>query len=277
MIDFDITTCQQCKRSIEDSVIGEYQCIDSQCDYIPLNFCCESCMKKWATHKIVGMCIALIIGIVACLYYVIDEDPIALLLLFAPYMIRRLFRSSVMRLDHIKNNSGSSTGPGAIEVFGTIFLMIILSATIVYPVFKLIQEIILYAKVFKPEKKLYLEDEDYLKPSEEASSDYSSSAYPIDAKNSPSDDICYENEHIYSDRAIQTKPFGEAFPDSLPDDEHITLNTETQKTYDNELFSPIKNEPPRAENNNSSAKNAVPYLEEVNLLTEYLKNKKNGN
>ena len=103
-------------------------------------------MRSWAVGKTIGMCLAILIGIALCLDLFINGGPgeksAAISLLFIPYMIRRLFRSTF----------GILNGGQAKELL-ELFLVLILSLTFVYPIFKLIQEIILYSRIFNATKK----------------------------------------------------------------------------------------------------------------------------
>ena len=133
--------CKKCKNKIAEENVGKYHCSDNQCGYKELNFCSAECMRSWAVGKTIGMCLAILIGIALCLDLFINGGPgeksAAISLLFIPYMIRRLFRSTF----------GILNGGQAKELL-ELFLVLILSLTFVYPIFKLIQEIILYSRIF---------------------------------------------------------------------------------------------------------------------------------
>ena len=98
-------------------------------------------MRNWAIGKTIGMTIALLIGIVISISLLFSKNPgeqsLALPVLLVPYMVRRLARSSFADLK------------GGFVEFIQFFLVLILSITFIYPVIKLIQEIVLYNRIFK--------------------------------------------------------------------------------------------------------------------------------
>ncbi len=134
--------CKHCKGKIDEENTGKFHCPDTMRGYTKLNFCSLQCMKSWAVGKFIGMCIALLIGIGLCLDLFINgslgEKSMAISLLFIPYMIRRLARSSF----------GILNG-GQVKEIIELFLVLILSFTFVYPMIKLVQELVLYIRIFK--------------------------------------------------------------------------------------------------------------------------------
>lgn len=139
--------CYECKNIIPDEYI-KYQSnnistsIFSTWDSLrnkPADFCSIQCMKTWAIRRIIGFSISIIVGLILGISMIINgEGELAIIFTFLPYMIRYAFS----RLAHIFD-------AGVLGEFLTIMVIVISSVTIIYPLYKMVQEIRKYISILK--------------------------------------------------------------------------------------------------------------------------------
>ena len=130
----DTRNCFKCKRNIPESAGEKYFSFDLQHGYEKRIFCSKECLEAWLKGKKTGMLTAVIIGIALFLYGMFSGDNIALALfaLVFPYMLRQcqgMFKFA-------DNGVLGEATLVAILVFG--------SATIIYPVYRFIKELIFF-------------------------------------------------------------------------------------------------------------------------------------
>lgn len=105
-----------------------------------VKFCSKECMRSWAYGKIFGMAVSLVIGVVLGIALCFEMGITGIFLIFVPYMLRRIFGGL---------GGGTSSTGGEVVVFIATLLG---SVTLVYPIYKIIQEIREYAYVIRQSK-----------------------------------------------------------------------------------------------------------------------------
>lgn len=124
--------CSLCEKEIEEKLEGVFVAFDLQKNEAK-NFCSKEHLKSWVIIKIVWMCISLLIGIIIAAGFSQDIDLSTAIFIFLPYMIRQLGHE----LKDIFNG-------GWLGEFFSFFIVLLGSLTVIYPVFKLYQEITQY-------------------------------------------------------------------------------------------------------------------------------------
>lgn len=135
--------CYKCKNEISDDfkkkvVIGNklsersiFSAYDSHRND-GADFCCLKCMRDWRTGKITSLTISLILCILVLIFVSIATESFAgIAFMFIPFMIRQWARG----LSNVANS-------GWFGEFVSFFVVLIASFTLVYPIYKLVQEII---------------------------------------------------------------------------------------------------------------------------------------
>ena len=122
--------CYQCKKGIYDRDNKVWEAFDVLNDYNKIRFCSAECLNDWKTGKKSGLFISIILGIILAVYFCISAGVTGLYAAFVPYMIRKLF------------NKGLGDG-------GFLSFMVVLfgSITIIYPVYKMSQELTEYKRI----------------------------------------------------------------------------------------------------------------------------------
>ncbi len=105
-----------------------------------VKFCSKECMHSWAIGKIVGMAISLVIGLILGIGLSFEMGITGIFLTFVPYMLRRIFSGLGRDI--------RSTGEEALVFMVTLFG----SLTLVYPIYKIIQETREYVFVIRQSK-----------------------------------------------------------------------------------------------------------------------------
>lgn len=93
-------------------------------------FCSQECLKKWKTKKLATMIITLAIGACITALSIGELGGVAFSLFFIPYILRQIGHSL----------SGIASG-GWVGEFISFAVVLLGSMTIIYPAYKLIQEI----------------------------------------------------------------------------------------------------------------------------------------
>ena len=97
-------------------------------------------MHSWAIGKIVGMAVSLVIGLILGIGLSFEMGITGIFLTFVPYMLRRIFSGLGRDI--------RSTGEEALVFMVTLFG----SLTLVYPIYKIIQETREYVFVIRQSK-----------------------------------------------------------------------------------------------------------------------------
>ncbi len=130
-----------CKKDFDENTAPlRYFAYDLQKKDKKIEFCSYTCMKIWLGRKMATMILTIAIGVV--LAFSVDF-PTGFALLFIPYMIRQC-------LSMLK---GLFKG-GSFGEFIGFFVVIIGSVTVVFPLYKLIKEIIFFVNTFKNLKQV---------------------------------------------------------------------------------------------------------------------------
>ena len=126
----------RCGNSFDESQT-QYYAIDILHGYERITFCSRDCRRSWVYGKIAGMAVSILIGIVFGIIMTLEIGIAGLFLIFVPYMLRKII--------------GSGGGAGEFLVFaGTLFG----SITLVYPIYKIFQEIREYVHIFREDKNI---------------------------------------------------------------------------------------------------------------------------
>lgn len=124
--------CSKCGKEIDEKEIGKWVAFDLQKGKEQMTFCSTQCLKEWISRKQIGMWTSVIIGVLIAIA-LLSEGAIAICLMFVPYMFRQM-----------RNSFGDIFNSGAFGEFISIFVLLIGSLTVIYPAYKLIQEILEY-------------------------------------------------------------------------------------------------------------------------------------
>ena len=98
-------------------------------------------LREWRTRRVIGLIIALVIGVVIAVSGIAGREPEAVALMFVPYMIRHLYRS---------DNPPTQTALGE---FLNWTIVLLGSITFIYPIKKIVDEFNEYNRI-----KEYLEN-----------------------------------------------------------------------------------------------------------------------
>ncbi len=122
--------CEKCGREIASEQDG-FTAFNLQKGYEEVRLCSVDCLESWANGKLAGMITALVLGLVLAIGLATsDMGAGGFLLFFLPYMIRQSW--------------GRLTGLGEFFVF---MILLLSTMTIVYPAYKLFQEIRDYSAI----------------------------------------------------------------------------------------------------------------------------------
>lgn len=130
--------CSCGKEFVEEAT--PYIACDVLKDDKKVKFCSKECMHSWAIGKIVGMAISLVIGLILGIGLSFEMGITGIFLTFVPYMLRRIFSGL--------GGGTSSTGGEVVVFIATLFG----SLTLVYPIYKIIQETREYVFVIRQSK-----------------------------------------------------------------------------------------------------------------------------
>lgn len=124
--------CNQCGKEIEEELEGKFVAFDLQ-KKKEENFCSVAHLKNWMTKKIIWMCVSLLFGLIITIGLLSEMGGTAIVLFFLPYMIRQVRHSLA---DVFNGGTFGEFISFAIVLLGTI--------TVIYPAYKLYQEITQY-------------------------------------------------------------------------------------------------------------------------------------
>ena len=128
--------CDKCRRGIEENK-PVYIAYDLQKGYEEKRFCSRECRNSWVVYKKTTMWITVILGIIIAIAMCREDgSAFGLILLFLPYMIRQVAHG----LKDIFNG-------GTVGEFFSFFVVLIGTITIIYPAYKLYQEIKQYSDI----------------------------------------------------------------------------------------------------------------------------------
>lgn len=124
--------CNQCGREIEEKFQREYVAFDLQKNKEVL-FCSVEHLKSWMITKIIWMVIMLLLGLIIAVSMFSDMGGTAITLFFLPYIIRQ-----------VRHSLGDIFNGGTFGEFISFSVVLLGTITVVYPAYKLYQEISLY-------------------------------------------------------------------------------------------------------------------------------------
>lgn len=130
--------CKTCEKEIEKNNEGKFVAYDLQKGYEEENFCSVECLKRWMTSKIIWMCVALGFGLVLMILLLSEMGFFGIVFFFLPYMIRQS-----------KHSLADMFNGGSIGEFFSFAVVLLGTVTVIYPVYKLIQEISEYSRLKK--------------------------------------------------------------------------------------------------------------------------------
>ena len=131
---YDNTTCRNCGGEVEET--SPWFTFNLQNGYEKMIFCSKACLNSWVKRKKFGLAIALILGAVLVAALFVDMGLSAVAFFFIPYTIRQLH-----------SGLGKLGLSGWFGEFIAIFAVLIGSFTLIYPLYKLIQEIKSYRRI----------------------------------------------------------------------------------------------------------------------------------
>ena len=120
--------CTYCNKEMQDATITAF---DLQRGYEEVPFCSVSCLQQWLTGKTIGMAISLVLGAVVAAALAAGMGVSGLMFFFVPYMLRQC--CGLLTSD-----------AGEFIKFAAILLG---ALTIVYPAYKLVQELRYYGRL----------------------------------------------------------------------------------------------------------------------------------
>lgn len=124
--------CRECGKDIEEELEGKFVAYDLQ-KKKEENFCSTEHLKSWMIQKIVWMCVALFLGLIITISLLSEMEETAVVLFFLPYMIRQ-----------VRHSLGDVFNGGTFGEFISIAIVLLGTITVVYPAYKLYQEIAQY-------------------------------------------------------------------------------------------------------------------------------------
>lgn len=130
-----MNTCK-CGKVIDEKDLTQFIAYDLQKGNKELVFCSFNCMKNWINKKQIGMWVTLILGIIFAVLLLENDAVLSLFVLFLPYMIRQ----AAYRLKNIFVT-------GVIGEIVSFAVVMIGAITIIYPVYKFIQEFLQYRRL----------------------------------------------------------------------------------------------------------------------------------
>lgn len=128
-----------CGKEFDEEATPYIAC-DVLKDNNKVKFCSKECMHSWAIGKKVGMAVSLVIGLILGIGLSFEMGITGIFLTFVPYMLRRIFSGLGRDI--------RSTGEEALVFMVTLFG----SLTLVYPIYKIIQETREYVFVIRQSK-----------------------------------------------------------------------------------------------------------------------------
>lgn len=120
--------CTYCSKEMQDVNITAF---DLQRGYEEVPFCSVSCLQQWLTGKTIGIAISLVLGAVVAAALAAGMGVSGLMFFFVPYMLRQC-------------HGLLASDAGEFIKFAAILLG---ALTIVYPAYKLVQELRYYGRL----------------------------------------------------------------------------------------------------------------------------------
>ena len=120
--------CTYCSKEMQDATITAF---DLQRGYEEVPFCSVSCLQQWLTGKTIGMAVSLVLGTVMAAALAAGMGVSGLMFFFVPNMLRQC--QGLLTSD-----------AGEFIKFAAILLG---ALTIVYPAYKLVQELRYYGRL----------------------------------------------------------------------------------------------------------------------------------
>lgn len=120
--------CTYCSKEMQDATITAF---DLQRGYEEVPFCSVSCLQQWLTGKTIGMAVSLVLGTVVAAALAAGMGVSGLMFFFVPYMLRQC-------------HGLLTSDAGEFIKFAAILLG---ALTIVYPAYKLVQELRYYGRL----------------------------------------------------------------------------------------------------------------------------------
>lgn len=129
------TVCELCGKHVEET--SQWYAFNIQKGYDKVFFDSRECLYSWVKKKERGMIIALVAGLALSVLLIGEMGAIGALSFFIPYTIRQL--RSVL--------SDLVSSPGWIGEFISFMIVLLGGITIIYPLYKLIQELKEYQRI----------------------------------------------------------------------------------------------------------------------------------
>lgn len=133
--------CRICGNKMEGELDNvetlSYYAFDRQKNEIR-PFCSKGCLRSWAIRKIIGMSIAIILGLAIVIGSIIGDSLEMMVLFFVPYMIRE---KRTVAFGILEGN--------IVEAVISLLIIYLGSVTVIYPLVRLIQEVRLYSNILK--------------------------------------------------------------------------------------------------------------------------------
>lgn len=121
--------CTYCSKELQDKL--QITAFDLQRGYEEVPFCSVSCLQQWLTGKTIGMAVSLVLGAVVAVALAASMGSSGLMFFFLPYMLRQCY--GLLTSD-----------AGEFIKFAAILLG---ALTIIYPAYKLVQELRYYGRL----------------------------------------------------------------------------------------------------------------------------------
>ena len=128
--------CLQCGKEIEKENESKFVAFDLQQGYKEGCFCSAEHLKNWMTSKIIWMVLSLVLGAIIAVLAFPEMGATALTLFFLPYMIRQ-----------VRHSLGDIFDGGSVGEFFAFAIVLLGTFTVVYPAYKLYQEIMQYVRL----------------------------------------------------------------------------------------------------------------------------------
>lgn len=128
--------CRTCGKEIEKENEGKFVAFDLQQSYKEEYFCSAEHLKGWMTGKITWMVLSLVLGLIITVLTLSEMGPTAFALFFLPYMIRQ-----------VRHALGDIFDGGSVGEFFAFAIVLLGTFTVVYPAYKLYQEIMQYVRL----------------------------------------------------------------------------------------------------------------------------------
>ncbi len=132
-----LQNCHVCNNKFETSI---YKAFDLQDGYKELEFCSKECLKEWIKKKRTGIVIALVIGFLVGGYVLFGGGSIVevIFCFVLPFMIRQTRKGLLSFMDG-----------GVFGEIVTLATLIFGTITVIYPAYKLFDELTYYKKLSK--------------------------------------------------------------------------------------------------------------------------------